>query len=161
MGTSTSDQTASSESFTENGDAFAENTTTRQPSNEDVTETNSPERDVKRIKLTEITVIQDIHTLSIKQLKDVLSVNRVDYKGCVEKEELIGKVEQLWKALKDRPDVSTLPHGDLCKICMDAPLNSVLLECGHIVSCINCGKQLSECPVCRQYVVRVVHTFKA
>lgn len=48
-----------------------------------------------------------------------------------------------------------------CKICMDAPLDCVLLECGHIATCINCGKQLNECPICRQYVIRVVRTFKA
>lgn len=50
---------------------------------------------------------------------------------------------------------------DCCKICMDAPLDCVLLECGHIATCINCGKQLNECPICRQYVIRVVRTFKA
>lgn len=44
---------------------------------------------------------------------------------------------------------------------MDAPLDCVLLECGHIASCVNCGKQLAECPICRQYVVRVVRIFKA
>ena len=49
---------------------------------------------------------------------------------------------------------------NICKICMDAPINCVLLECGHMVACVSCGKKLSECPVCRQYVVRAVHTFK-
>lgn len=50
---------------------------------------------------------------------------------------------------------------DLCKLCMDAPLDCVLLECGHIATCIECGKKLAECPICRQYVTRVVRTFKA
>lgn len=53
------------------------------------------------------------------------------------------------------------PTEMLCKVCMDAPLDCVLLECGHIASCVNCGKQLAECPICRQYVVRVVRIFKA
>lgn len=50
---------------------------------------------------------------------------------------------------------------DCCKICMDAPLDCVLLECGHMATCVECGKQLAECPICRQYVTRVVRTFKA
>lgn len=28
---------------------------------------------------------------------------------------------------------------DLCKICFDAPINCVFLECGHLVTCIGCG----------------------
>lgn len=49
----------------------------------------------------------------------------------------------------------------LCKVCLDAPIECVILECGHMACCINCGKQMSECPICRQYVVRVVRFFKA
>ena len=61
---------------------------------------------------------------------------------------------------KDLDEDGLLPGEDSCRICMDAPINCVLLECGHMVSCVVCGKQLSECPVCRQYVVRAVHTFR-
>ena len=48
----------------------------------------------------------------------------------------------------------------LCKVCMDAPVDCVLLECGHMMTCVKCGRQLAECPMCRQYVTRVVHAFK-
>jgi len=58
-------------------------------------------------------------------------------------------------------EVEHLESSELCKICMDAPMECVLLECGHIATCIQCGKQLSECPICRQYVIRIVRTFKA
>ena len=50
---------------------------------------------------------------------------------------------------------------ELCKICMDNPVDCVMLECGHMCTCTRCGKQMAECPICRQYVVRVVRTFKA
>ena len=50
---------------------------------------------------------------------------------------------------------------ELCKICMDHPVDCVMLECGHMCTCTRCGKQMAECPICRQYVVRVVRTFKA
>ena len=59
-----------------------------------------------------------------------------------------------------------LPSGpvieeNLCKICMDSPIDCVLLECGHMVTCTKCGKRMSECPICRQYVVRAVHVFRS
>ena len=50
---------------------------------------------------------------------------------------------------------------EICKICMDAVVNCVLLDCGHMLTCTTCGKQLAECPICRQYIVRVVHVFKS
>lgn len=50
---------------------------------------------------------------------------------------------------------------NLCKICMDSPIDCVLLECGHMVTCSKCGKRMSECPICRQYVVRAVHVFRS
>ena len=59
------------------------------------------------------------------------------------------------------PGTSTSNDDDICKICMDATIDCVLLECGHMVTCTQCGKKLSECPICRQYVVRAVHTFRS
>jgi len=52
-------------------------------------------------------------------------------------------------------------EGDLCKICMEAVIDCVLLEGGHMVSCIKCGKRLAECPMCRQNIVRVIRVFKS
>jgi len=49
----------------------------------------------------------------------------------------------------------------LCKICWDAVIDCVLLECGHMVTCTDCGRRMAECPICRQYVVRAVHVFRA
>ena len=48
-----------------------------------------------------------------------------------------------------------------CKICMDATIDCVLLECGHMVTCTKCGKQITDCPICRQHISRIVHVFKA
>ena len=43
-----------------------------------------------------------------------------------------------------------------CKVCMDADINCVILDCGHLVSCNQCGKKLTECPICRQQVLEVL-----
>lgn len=113
-------------------------------------------------KLEEIATIDELQELSSKQLKILLTINRVEFRGCIEKEELLERARRLWEDNQRNKDIAeTVPVEDLCKLCMDAPLDCVLLECGHITTCIECGKKLAECPICRRYVVRVVRTFKA
>ncbi|XP_050323657.1 RING finger protein B [Bactrocera neohumeralis] len=113
------------------------------------------------INLDDFESVDDLEALSVKQLKEILMLNRVDYKGCCEKQELLDRVQRLWKNFKSTPAVDKLPTDELCKICMDAPIECVILECGHMATCTNCGKVLSECPICRQYIVRVVRFFRA
>ena len=57
--------------------------------------------------------------------------------------------------------IGNVDDGDFCKICMESIIDCVLLDCGHMCSCIKCGKQLAECPICRQNVVRVIRVFKS
>ncbi|KAG5319065.1 RFFL ligase, partial [Acromyrmex heyeri] len=115
-----------------------------------------------KVQLSDIKEASELEYLSIKQLKNLLSTNRVDYKGCIERSDLLNKVTRLWQEYnQSRKDVEQLSQEELCKICWDAPIECVILECGHMACCINCGKQMSECPICKQYVVRVVRFFKA
>ncbi|KAM0729496.1 E3 ubiquitin-protein ligase rififylin [Formica fusca] len=115
-----------------------------------------------RVQLSDIKEASELEYLNVKQLKNLLSTNRVDYKGCLERQELLNRVSRLWQEYKQsRQDVEKLSEEELCKICWDAPIECVILECGHMACCINCGKQMSECPICKQYVVRVVRFFKA
>ncbi|XP_063974346.1 E3 ubiquitin-protein ligase RNF34 isoform X2 [Diachasmimorpha longicaudata] len=122
------------------------------------------------VKITDINVRSDLEYLNVKQLKDLLRRNRVDFRGCVERSELLDRASRLWDAHKQSREDSTGadtnaadgPYEEsLCKICWDSPIECVILECGHMACCIECGKQMSECPICRQYVVRVVRFFKA
>ncbi|KAF7989067.1 hypothetical protein HCN44_007377 [Aphidius gifuensis] len=117
------------------------------------------------VKLTNIAERSHLDYLNIKQLKDLLRTNRVDYRGCVERSELLDRAGRLWDDHKSSRDeatfVETQTDDGLCKICWDSPIECVILECGHMACCIECGKQMNECPICRQYVVRVVRFFKA
>ncbi|XP_049805708.1 E3 ubiquitin-protein ligase RNF34 [Schistocerca nitens] len=114
------------------------------------------------ISLEDIKSAEEMEKLSVKQIKEILSLNRVDFRGCVEKSELIERLSRLWHDNhKSRTELDNLSLQELCKICMDAPIECVILECGHMAACMKCGKQLSECPICRQFVVRVVRTFRA
>ncbi|NXU71780.1 RFFL ligase, partial [Oreotrochilus melanogaster] len=118
----------------------------------------------RKASLSDLTSLGDINALSVRQLKEILARNFVNYKGCCEKWELLERVTRLYKE-KDLQQLGGAglpgPEENLCKICMDAPIDCVLLECGHMVTCTKCGKRMSECPICRQYVIRAVHVFKS
>jgi len=125
---------------------------------------NSPRRFANQgmVYLSEIESLDDLNELSTKQVKELLAMNRVNFKGCVEKKELLKIVERLWKQeQRNKSNIDSMDDDSMCKICMDSPIDCVMLECGHMCTCTNCGKQMAECPICRQYVVRVVKTFKA
>lgn len=47
-------------------------------------------------KLSDFGSAEDISTLSSKQLKELLALNRVDYKGCIERSELLERAKRLW-----------------------------------------------------------------
>ncbi|XP_051534363.1 E3 ubiquitin-protein ligase rififylin-like isoform X2 [Myxocyprinus asiaticus] len=128
----------------------------------------------RRASLSDLSSLEDIEGLSVRQLKEILGRNFVNYQGCCEKWELMEKVTHLFNDQKDlqnldsntkkKEDDPAEPSGqeeNLCKICMDSPIDCVLLECGHMVTCSKCGKRMNECPICRQYVVRAVHVFRS
>ncbi|XP_069470996.1 E3 ubiquitin-protein ligase rififylin isoform X3 [Ambystoma mexicanum] len=119
----------------------------------------------RRSSLSDLASVDDIEALTVRQLKEILARNFVNYKGCCEKWELMERVTRLYNEQQDLRQQSevVLPGSEdpLCKICMDSPIDCVLLECGHMVTCTKCGKRMSECPICRQYVVRAVHVFRS
>ncbi|NXQ67222.1 RFFL ligase, partial [Quiscalus mexicanus] len=117
----------------------------------------------RKASLSDLTSVGDINALSVRQLKEILARNFVNYKGCCEKWELLERVTRLYRE-KDLQHLgaagSPSTEDNLCRICMDAAIDCVLLECGHMVTCTKCGKRMSECPICRQYVIRAVHVFR-
>ncbi|XP_019362848.1 PREDICTED: E3 ubiquitin-protein ligase RNF34 isoform X1 [Gavialis gangeticus] len=136
---------------------------------DDAAEEQTPGLSRKRARasLSDISSLEDIEGLNVRQLKEILARNFVNYSGCCEKWELVEKVNRLYRESeenhKTQGEKMQLNDNDdnLCRICMDAVIDCVLLECGHMVTCTKCGKRMSECPICRQYVVRAVHVFKS
>uniref|UniRef100_A0A3Q3WR12 RING-type domain-containing protein n=1 Tax=Mola mola TaxID=94237 RepID=A0A3Q3WR12_MOLML len=133
--------------------------------------TVTPER--IRASLSDLDNEEAIENLSVRQLKEILARNFVNYSGCCEKWELLERVHRLYRENEQNRKSSEsfrlfllvssqlAADDNLCRICMDAIIDCVLLECGHMVTCTKCGKRMSECPICRQYVVRAVHVFKS
>ncbi|XP_063820498.1 E3 ubiquitin-protein ligase RNF34 isoform X2 [Pseudophryne corroboree] len=160
---------------------------TSQGTSETISVTSDPEtpeimtsdisRKRARASLSDLSTLEEIELLTIRQLKEILARNFVNYSGCCEKWELVEKVNRLYRENEEnrksldnvefKPDTGrdrlqlTGNDDNLCRICMDAVIDCVLLECGHMVTCTKCGKRMSECPICRQYVVRAVHVFKS
>ncbi|XP_057688248.1 E3 ubiquitin-protein ligase RNF34-like isoform X2 [Corythoichthys intestinalis] len=166
----------SSDSSQDIGDATSVSLLNLDPS--DPTPETSPQTQrLLRASLSDISSISDIEGLSVRQLKEILARNFVNYSGCCEKWELVERVSRLYRETEENrkslENVSSTLTKDgekgppmfldenLCRICMDAVIDCVLLECGHMVTCTKCGKRMSECPICRQYVVRAVHVFKS
>ncbi|XP_077466707.1 E3 ubiquitin-protein ligase rififylin isoform X2 [Stigmatopora argus] len=117
----------------------------------------------RRASLSDLSGEDGVEELSVRQLKEILARNFVNYKGCCEKRELTERALRLYR---DRHAVQEERDGgggtdDLCRICMDAAVDCVLLECGHMVTCTKCGKRMNECPICRQFVIRAVHVFRS
>ncbi|XP_041977264.1 E3 ubiquitin-protein ligase rififylin [Aricia agestis] len=105
---------------------------------------------------------EELEALSVRQLKELLARNRVEYRGAVERADLLQRARLLYADHhKYRSEIENLPLEECCKICMAAPLECVLLECGHIAACTECSRQLAECPICRQYIVRAVRFFRS
>uniref|UniRef100_A0A9L0I4Q5 Ring finger protein 34 n=3 Tax=Boreoeutheria TaxID=1437010 RepID=A0A9L0I4Q5_EQUAS len=133
-------------------------------------EERTPGLSKKRVRasLSDLSSLDDVEGMSVRQLKEILARNFVNYSGCCEKWELVEKVNRLYKeneenqkSYGERLQLQDEEDDSLCRICMDAVIDCVLLECGHMVTCTKCGKRMSECPICRQYVVRAVHVFKS
>ena len=138
------------------------------------------EKTFVRVKLSDLSSLESIDRLTIRQLRDLLNQNFVSMKGCVERSDLIAKLQLLYRdhqrstvmdgnIARCRHSLSfSLSHvartqsdDNLCKICLDAPIDCVFIDCGHLCACLPCGRQLSECPLCRSYIVRLVRIFKS
>ena len=53
---------------------------------------------------------------------------------------------------------------DICSICMDSPIDSAFIPCGHQAACIDCARRLhgnAPCPICREPIADVLQTFLA
>ncbi|XP_017345412.1 E3 ubiquitin-protein ligase RNF34 isoform X2 [Ictalurus punctatus] len=128
-----------------------------------------------RASISDLSSEDEIELLTVRQLKEILARNFVNFSGCCEKWELVERVRRLYREhqhnrtslenMSNSITAGVAPLGtvdeNMCRICMDAVIDCVLLECGHMITCTRCGKKMNECPICRQYVVRAVHVFKS
>lgn len=53
---------------------------------------------------------ESLEDLTVKQLKEILMLNRIDFKGCCEKGELLERVQRLWQDMHSCPGKSHAIH---------------------------------------------------
>lgn len=53
-------------------------------------------------------------------------------------------------------------YRDLCKLCLDAQIETVILDCGHSLLCTKCAAALKQqiCPICRQPIKEIKRLYK-
>uniref|UniRef100_A0A3B1JBZ8 RING-type E3 ubiquitin transferase n=1 Tax=Astyanax mexicanus TaxID=7994 RepID=A0A3B1JBZ8_ASTMX len=157
------EEVASDSLHLEQGDSASVSLLTLEPS-ERLLESSPVVQRRARASLSDLAREEDIEVLTVRQLKEILARNFVNFSGCCEKWELVERVHRLYRESQINrisPHLVLQLDENLCRICMDAVIDCVLLECGHMVTCTKCGKRMNECPICRQYVVRAVHVFKS
>jgi len=74
-------------------------------------------------------------------------------------------VEDLRPEVEPEPETEKetgpIREEDLCKICFDRSIDTVMIPCGHMVVCRFCGKKVKDCPICRKPFDGIIRTFKA
>jgi len=50
---------------------------------------------------------------------------------------------------------------NLCKICYQNTIDSMILDCGHTAFCTHCLKAVKDCPLCKRPIVRIQYMYKA
>merc|ERR1711962_681546 len=112
--------------------------------------------------LVGIKTEEDLMKLSKRQMKEVLGMSGVVVREEANQEEIQELLKQLWLHREHNPSLVPVKYTEededwsKCKVCMDADIDSVILDCGHLVACNQCGKKLNECPICRQHVAEVL-----
>merc|ERR1712130_359511 len=113
------------------------------------------------VSLADIKTEEDLLTLSERKMREVLEICGVEISEDANQEKLLELLRQLWLHGERNPLMNNNFVGDdeetsKCKVCMDADIDCVILDCGHLVTCNKCGKKLTECPICRQKVLEVL-----
>jgi hypothetical protein len=58
-----------------------------------------------------------------------------------------------------RGDISG-DYEHVCKICLEAPIETILLPCGHQAFCFDCASRITECALDRQPIQEVMRVFR-
>lgn len=49
----------------------------------------------------------------------------------------------------------------LCRICWDTVADAALYDCGHVLACLTCARQVDRCPICRKRVLTALKLYFA
>ncbi|GAB6021664.1 RING finger protein 34 [Chamberlinius hualienensis] len=110
-------------------------------------------RDVET--LDDISSLNLIQKLSIRQLKAIAEKEQIDPCNCLEIDELRDAVAKHWI----KKELIKEGHNDFCMTCLNNKNDCLLLLCGHQKTCMKCAENITDCPVCKSFIVRKVHVY--
>lgn len=97
----------------------------------------------------------DPSSLSVRTLKSILKANFVQQSHVIEKAELVRLVQRLLDQQKQEMSSSSSSDDSLCRVCCDAQQNCVFLDCGHMVTCMDCAKKVSKLGMINKWLICV------
>ena len=60
-----------------------------------------------------------------------------------------------------REELKQLIDSRKCKVCHEEDACVVLVPCGHLAICKNCGDSVNRCPVCRSFIKERIRSYLA
>ena len=113
-------------------------------------------QNLKDAQIEPLEVKNKILEKEIQHLKDT-QIEPLEVKNKNLEEEIQNLNEALVKPLEVKnkgleKEIQHLKEAQVCKICIDKKINTVLLPCGHLVSCNECAYSLNKCPMCRKLI---------
>ncbi|XP_048883514.1 E3 ubiquitin-protein ligase XIAP isoform X1 [Brienomyrus brachyistius] len=106
-------------------------------------------------KKVESTILEKMRSTGEEYTKVELLVEDVlksSAEGSVEEPQANSDEDPLEKLRK-------LQREKQCKVCMDSDISVVFTPCGHLVTCSNCSKSLSKCPICCAVITQKIKTY--
>jgi DNA repair protein RAD16 len=121
---------------------------------EDVDDGEKPKKAKPRKKQKQTTIDKGLKTLGLRKADPLPALARAESDS---DEEDVG-LEALPQQTQDEDRVDAATR-DVCVVCLDAPRDTMLFNCGHVCACASCVDQLKKrdfsCPVCREPIKRV------
>jgi len=121
---------------------------------EDVDDGEKPKKAKPRKKQKQATIDKGLKTLGLRKADPLPALARAESDS---DEEDVG-LEALPQQTQDEDRVDAATR-DVCVVCLDAPRDTMLFNCGHVCACASCVDQLKKrdfsCPVCREPIKRV------
>ena len=61
--------------------------------------------------------------------------------------------------LTPQSEMQRLEESKRCRVCRKDDACMVLIPCGHLCCCVNCGKKIKKCPICKELIRERVRSY--
>jgi len=125
------------------------------------TQKSLPKKFSRRHPLRKLFAKKPSSDTQVSELKKKVRVLEMDQKRQLHRKEneLTEKERELKRLeMSNRELQEAVPTP--CAICLEGFTNCTFLPCGHLCTCMECGKQVLTCPLCRSWITSRVKVFQ-